>query len=424
MTTWYVNRSRYEEGHRCKVARYFGQHYQGWGVSPVSVEMPLATGGLVHHIVEDLNLTGSAPHTAIEIVDKWCNKYVDHIMKTGFRDPDAQEELRSREWRAKEQALLGAGLGMIWAKYGMPEFFSTHTIVSVEQEYPIEIPWDIPNVQLRHEVRPDLVVRNNDTGKLIVVDFKTADFVDEDTFPAKWVDSIQMAGQCAGVERETGEQVEYAVIALEKGMYKSNYNTMTKEYDGPRRQQSPLCYMYFLQGAPPMTEHQYAPKYKYVGSDGKHHNLPKLWEKTPTWELPGLEDYPLYGQRALRLLELMQDKWTPARLLCYAGPYQVNRLLLAAYLDSVAATEEWWYRTLTQEDHKDQSIYRVFPASFACINAWGKKCQFHEICYRESNACDDPLGSGRYQVRTPHHAGELAQQVEAGVVQPTRWDSE
>ena len=429
---WHTNRSKYEQGTgHCRVARYFGQHFQGWGISPLTVEMPLATGGLVHHIVEGLNRsrTGDCfPTTpagqAITIVNKWCNKYVEGLSAKGFADPDEAAERAARKWRLQEQATLAAGLGMVWWKYGMENFFEDYSIISIEQEYPVELPWGIPGWKLIHEVRPDLVCRRNSTKRVTVFDFKSEDYINEQEFRAQWVDSIQMAMQSHAVEKALGEEVDYAVIGLEKGQRKSDYNSLTKGYDGPRRQQSPLCYMYFLQGAPPMTPHGYAPKYQYMGSDGKKHNLPKLWEKTPVWELPGLEDYPLYGARALRLLELMEENWTPAQLLCYAGPYPVNRLLLSAYLDSVATEEEWWFRRIMEEDHGDKSIFSVFPASFECINAWGRKCQFHEICYRETNAADDPLGSGRYQVRRPHHQLEAAAQKEAGVHPAAQWDSE
>ena len=133
---------------------------------------------------------------------------------------------------------------------------------------------------------------------------------------------------------------------------------------------------------------------------------------------------PLYGARALECLEEMAKVWQPARLLTYAGPYKPNEHLLQNYLQSVATNEEYWYRKIMLEDHEEENIFKVFPASFACVNAWGKQCPMHRICYKESSAADNPTGSGEYVIRRPHHAGDLAAQKAAGIQPPPQWDDE
>ncbi len=425
---WYVNRSMYETGHYCPVKRYQEYHSTGgFGIKRAQVEMPLATGGLTHHIIEDLNKAAIKGHPteaqAVAIINKWCHRYHDKLMKIGFVDPEEAMELTHREWRLHEQAMLGAGLGLVWWKYGMEEFFEQHEIISVEQEYPLPVQWGVPDWALVHEIRPDLVVRRNADKRVLVPDFKTEDKINEDAFSREWVDSIQMAVQCLGVEAALGEQVSYSAIALEKGLRRSEYNSDTKEYDGPRKQQSPFCYMYFMEGQPPMTQHQYAPQWKYRGADGKNHTLGKLWDKHSTWDMPGW-DGALYAERALEVLNELEKTWRPASLLTYAGPYQVNRMLAAHYLESVATNEEWWFRRLLMEDHTQESIFKVFPASFKCTDPWGRQCSMHKICFRESVAADDPVGSGEYVLRAPHHQGERLQMEATGIKPPVQWDSE
>ena len=59
---------------------------------------------------------------------------------------------------------------------------------------------------------------------------------------------------------------------------------------------------------------------------------------------------------------------------------------------------------------------RLVPCSWQC-RPYGKEhqCEFVKICHRHEG-WQDPIGSGHYVPRRPHHAAELEQAVARGLI--------
>ncbi len=80
------------------------------------------------------------------------------------------------------------------------------------------------------------------------------------------------------------------MIALIKGRRESSYNFDTRQKDGPKTQQSPLCYGWRRPGQPPFEQTDWAATYDYQDSEGKNRRLGKGYARTGIWHLT--EDMP------------------------------------------------------------------------------------------------------------------------------------
>ena len=78
---------------------------------------------------------------------------------------------------------------------------------------------------------------------------------------------------------------------------------------------------------------------------------------------------------------------------------------------------DWWSEVWP--DPRFQALMdRLFPRSYECRRYGGRhRCQFETLCfYKEGWA--DPMGTGRYVDRRPHHQDELVQALESGWLLP------
>ncbi len=245
-----------------------------------------------------------------------------------------------------------------------PMLMRDYEVVMVERELVLESgPLWVANTA-------DLVLREKATGKLIVVDYKTVGMLGKGWMD-HWQFAIQMHINIEAVEKETGEEVSHAqVIGLRKG------------YMGEGQVRHPFTYA-------------------YVNKRGQWH--PK-WMKDA--EMMGVWDYP---GGPVAYLEALPAATMLEQFVFSAPIIKDSRLLRDLLHDRLRREQEVEAAREMEDDHPayDDHMRKTFEQRFdKCRPTVGSACPFLPICHN-AEVGKDPLGSGLFVVREPHHPIEL-----------------
>lgn len=467
---WLVDRSRIVDGRGfCQRARLLGYHIgpNGYGITLKATKLPL--------------MTGIASHDGMAPILEWCRDHPDHITvppddviraavdhaqtkywkvveARGFAYLADTEEVQSV---TREQNYLIAGLIWAWCLEVLPEILQRGRILEVEVDdtYVIGCTCGLGDgilTKADHEARdcqgiglmcrPDFLVDTRLTHEIEYHEFKTTS-MDSITFRDKWEVMIQLFAATLDAERRLGRHVQSIYVhGLIKGKRGGEYNPETGKYDGVVRQNSIFCYGYRKPGSPPMEQEEWAAQYEYFDEyEQKTKRLPKVFRKTGVWELPeeltgGVERSEFWA------------KWIPSaarrKQLIVLGPFSRQSQMVEHFIEETKGEEgrwqegvwqlydlaarilmgeqdellaavpgAWW--TYVWPDPRFQSLLdRLFPRSYECRRYGGRnRCVFEDPClYREGWAA--PIGSGKFVERRPHHAPELAQAIDRGLLLP------
>lgn len=459
---WLVDRSRIADGRGfCQRARYLNYHSgpTGYGIALKGTSLPL--------------MTGTAAHEGLRPILEWCR---DHILEpSGEQPPDeivrgaiqhAQAlygktiEARGFAYMAdqpavqelvQEQNYLIAGLIWAWVIEVLPEVLSRGKVLEVEHDdtYVIACTCGLGNGILAksdHEARecagigfmckPDFLVETWQTHELEYHEFKTTG-ADNQTFRDKWEVMIQMFAATLDAERRHHKQVGAVYVhGLLKGRREGEYNYETGKKDGTYRQQSPFCYGYRKPDNPPMEREDWQASYDYQDADGKNRRLGKAYKKTGIWELP--DPAHLGMDRSEWWVKAIPSEVRRKQLILL-GPFVRQEIMVPHFLREVIGEEARWrdglweiYEGILQTQEQQGGTYwqawsspgvqglldGLFPRSYEC-RRYGQRssCQFETVCF-EKEGFADPLGSGRYIERRPHHVDEMNQAVARGLMLP------
>jgi hypothetical protein len=97
------------------------------------------------------------------------------------------------------------------------------------------------------------------------------------------------------------------------------------------------------------------------------------------------------------------DRPTPGQMARWQRQTICNETRIATAVDLIAAV---------QADGDSEGAQHLldehFPMNDKHCRRYGRPCQFEPLCYDEGVAAD-PLGSGLYKARTPHHETEVGE---------------
>lgn len=361
----YYSRSAVVKDWQCPRARYYGYEYQGRGISPNTTALPLFMGIIIHD--------GLAAITAGLSIDEICDaakmQFRAHLLEGHEEEADAQHF-------AEEQCALVEGLLRGYNKHIWPRLQDEYDVVACEKEMLYE------HDGLHFMAKPDLLLRNKESGDLVYVEFKSTSSV-KDKWIGSWQTAVQVHSSIRAVEATIGEKITQVII---QGLNKS----YVSQYD---RQESIFCYGYFKQGTPPFTPDTWS----YVYRAGL--------KKAPIWQRAGgvkkwVEDMP-------ENLLSQQLPITP--------PIFINDGLVNSFFRQ-RATREHTIREardmidkLMEEGNTEfaqEILDRDFPQYFeACSPAWGDGCAYKKLCHGKQV---DPLTVG-YSMRHSHHEPERLQ---------------
>jgi hypothetical protein len=446
---WFVDRTRTKTAtSRCPRARYLGYHAgpTGYGLTLRRESLPLATGSAFHHGLEaytrilarDDRLT--TIHETRALVEPIVADYIARVEARGFRGILSSA---ATEETIIEQATLVEGLLWTLRMKILPWLHQRFRVLEVETEHlhflsctcgapPLDEAEHIRRGCAGHAlmIRTDLLAESRAGGGVAYFEAKTTGWESE-AWSEQWETDPQLALGTLDAEARLGKEVtQLYIIGLNKGR-RARDRFHPEE---PKRQNSPLCYGYLRPGNPPLSPDHWMPAYEWVTDAGETRRATKAHRKAGTWHLAETDDPNILAYRAHDPEMSAEELWVrqlPTSVLdkvCFIlGPMNRQDHQLRATLRGMQGEEERWQAALwrlyeLQRDHPWESeifqseLDRTIPCSWAC-RPFGREhqCEFVGICHRHVG-WDDPIGSGQYQPRLPHHAPELKQAIARGLL--------
>jgi hypothetical protein len=367
------DRSRTTTDWDCPRKRYWQYEHNGSGISPESEAVELFTGSATHTGLSSIALGTQAGNVDIDTIARKAYEAIFH-----YHAPDGFQSPEPLILKAYEKATLVEGLLRGFYKHVWPRLMEQYEVVAVEEEMFFvhnqhgEGTLDGFFVMM---VKPDLVLRDRKTKKLIYYEYKTTGTKKENWVNA-WDDAVQVHSSMAAIEQSLGEPVEATIV---QGLYKG--------YESYGKLSSPFCYAYYKKGDPPFTKPEYAHEYK------------PGYRRTPTWEMEG-------GVK--QWIETM-----PSNVLADSFPQTppifTNQDILTNYFmqRAMREIEIMMAKQMLAGGVDDKLVLNgTFPQRFdRCKPPYGnaKPCQNRVLCH---GCVSDPLKAG-FTKREPHHELEI-----------------
>lgn len=357
-----VDRSRIQAYLECKRLRYLRYHFpdetgKRRGIVPKVKGRPLVNGAFNHKAIE-LHLTGTELDEAIAYATG------AYLLECG-KEP---EEVR-------EQLCLLEGLVRAWVRYRLPRILAEYEVVSVEEE----LDWPL-DCQIVDMVKCDVLLRRKSDGMLFILEFKTTGDA-SGWWRDQWRHNTQVLANTLAIQEVRGEPVGGMLIeGMVKGKFKAD-TAKSSPWFKQDIQHSILCYAY---------KEEVDGEWVYSTSYHAKKQKVAVWE-----EMTPKEWVEMLDQEELESL---------------FAPMQPMKPRLVDLL-------RWRRQTLHQEklieldlmmvdEHGDDALDERFPKNDAhCFRYFGHPCPYEPLCFNAEVEAD-PIGSGKYEWRKPHHETE------------------
>ncbi len=400
--TWLTDRSRVMDGlQNCPTSRYFQYHSGplGMGISPQGFSIPLWTGIMLHGMLESvLRLYKSAQDAvqgspvALEAVDRSSLRIAINLAKQEAINEAGEAGFEGEEGSAldfvlTEQSNLAEGLVWGWIRACLPKFLQDYEIVALEQELPLDLRAE--DLDIRLQTRPDLILRSRVTGKLLIADWKSLGSGKiSDSYIQEYRESVQMAVGTLATEKHFGEPVEsYSIFVFCKGG-REVFESRGKRSE-TKRTYNHLLYAKFQPPQPPLHDGAFELKGFWV-------------DKEPSWLQEWLRTSP--EQSIMEAWVERMPLETLYELYAEIGPYPRQDYMAIDFLEVLKGEELRWDKlaTLHQGKYPDS---KLIPKSYDC-HKFGRQCPYYDLCFKIGDTWKDPLGSGKFKLREPHHLDE------------------
>lgn len=311
---------------------------------------------------------------------------------------DYRARVTGNDFLVAEQLCLLEGLVRAWNAVRLPALRREYDVVDVEKE----IAWDVtPDIRLM--VRMDAVLRRKVDGLLFVKDYKTVSAIYDD-FGKKFEHDSQLLCYTLAAEAIYGEPIGgllmEGVIKGKRAKDRASYSPYRDEII----QQSALCYAF---KSP--TKDGF-PLYERSWSRGA--------EKIPVWEMPGgIERWLATEWSPLDMQELFVTPLAIKPMRRDLERWQRQTIAQELRIQQDVAEAEGLFNALltcTDDDETAEKIWdqyqRVLDSLFPqnhnhCFRYFGYPCAMERLCFTEAVE-NDPLNSGFYETRIPHHPTE------------------
>lgn len=342
-----LDRSAGETDDTCGMAFYWNRLHGKRGIEPVEKSTYLTEGIDIH---DDLSAVASLEEITTNVV----NDLIQERLNAAGENPNKETLYRRLGW------LAAAALFM------EPRVRADYENVATEHEIILDRdPLWVP-------VTPDRVLRHRQGRYLVYREYKTTI-----TAGHKWISSwpyaIQVHLGIKAIEEELSEKVAFGqIVGLMKG-----------DKRGER------------------LAHPYVWAYRNSQSGEWTHDYSKArsaaWEHMPVWEYPG------------GICEWVEKLGPEVGLsqFPHSAPVFLNERMLDNWIARKTARMAEIEATLS-DCKNDESIRRLYfeQRTKNCRPAFGDPCPFLAACWNAAiNA--EPLASGLYQERTPHHIIEI-----------------
>jgi len=452
-----VDRSRIlDQWSWCSRRRYLQYHSGplGYGIRPKRKAIPLATGLYIHAAIADLLTLNKDDDRAgaREIIAKQLKRYREAV-KAGFQG--IAEQSPEYDFLEDEQASLIEGLFWGFRRVVLPVLRARFNLLAIEREEGMVVDCtcglgegvgELPDHEARDcegtavMSRPDLLVEDKVSGEVGNLDFKTSGDCLAVNFPDQFEDNVQLVLGSLGAEKRLGREISHCyILGLNKGWrVKSKLpEDFGRVKTGPRKQESVFCYAWKREANPPNWAEDWRWSFEYeevhaATGEMKRHTLKgKGYDKAPIWTLQAA------AMEGMSALEYWVE-WLPEDVVAgefrLLGPIPMPRHLGKDVLEAITHEERrnrerLWEVYEAIEAHGwtsaevQSALNQHFPQSWDC-KRYGGHCPMLKICKRDVG-WEDPIGSGDYILRRPHHQPEVAQMLARGIEPPPEeWEEE
>jgi hypothetical protein len=364
-----LDRSRIVARQECPRLRYLNYHYGGTGLERVQMALPLVNGIFIHEALSRVLLGQDVDAVIAEVIAA----YRAEVAERGVQAVELNKHF------VEEQCALVAGLVKGWVLTRRDAILEEYEIVAVEEE----VKWELAP-GLIQMLRCDGILRRKDDGLLFILEFKTVSYPGYE-WSQQWENNIQLMSYTLAVSEVFGEPCGGVII---EGLVKGTRRIETAQsspWTGLKIQSSPFCYGY---------KNAATEEVSFEWQRGKN------WEKTTSWDYDG--DWIAEMQNA----GILANQFISLPPICPL-PQQTarwRRQTIAAETRYAMSLRE--LEGIVDESVREQLMDFHFPQHDNACRRYGGSCAFMEFCFNDVVA-EDPLASGLYQARVPHHTTEL-----------------
>lgn len=366
----------------CPRKAYLTYYYGGKGIVPAGLDLYQETGSLTHAILEKVMLYAKefdavpSPNTVTGFVNEAVATYTEAVQERGFDQFSGELELEMQR-----QIALAEGLARVWTIHKLPKLLQDYKVIEVEREHRIPFGKEMEMLS-----RIDGVLqRRSDDALFAGPEFKTTGWMSED-YVESWRYSVQTLSHCLDVKHVYGE---FPSGVLMEFLYKG---VKRKDKDGGYNYYSPLVRAYMRQDD--------ISGQKEFGFDGGLARR-KEWVTIEPYTM-GMEHWvtQLPEEVIDTILFSTIVYRSPRELDEWVKQVEIRQYKIATALGLLNDGEP-------SVEGADDIMASVFPArldNFCYSNQYKKKCPYLDVCY---HVIDDPLESGVFVAREPHHPGEF-----------------
>lgn len=365
----FFDRTRRSVDGTCRRRRWWAFEYEGRGISPRARALYFDIGDIIHKaLAQLLRQEAEQEETIRDAVE-------------GFR---GQVAATLPAEKLEEQCALIEGMLRGWCRAVLPRLLAEYNVLHVETEFPYRVRDGAVPIEMG--VTPDALLERKSDRTVWYREHKTSGSLDARWFP-QWPKAIQLHSTAHIVGERMGRPVEGVIVG---GLYKGYEN---RKAGG--RQESIWCYGYTRPG------NTGGPEILYEWKAGAR--------KVPTWTQPG-------GVRGW--VEQMPDPVVADQFAetppIYLNAYLVERFFAqSAYRETEIRMGRAQYYATSDASIREGILDTYFPQNFdACAPPIGAPCPYGDCCFNPVIA-GNPLATGLYVPRVPHHALDPVAQADA-----------
>lgn len=405
-----TDRSRHFRGlggsDNCARKRYWGYEYMGTGIRLRSVSLPLATGTLVHSVLGDmiaLSGDGMVPsrEKVREIITQHTAAYKKQCSDKGFLGEDSEQV----GYIIAEQSALIEGFTWGFYRTQFEWLLREFEVLRIEQEheYPLGCGCGLADGLGSFDdhdsrecqgiglmIRPDMELRHKASGRCQIWDWKTTGW---DLDKNEYDQSPQMTLQCLGAEKDLGEAVDsYWVCGLLKGK-RDFFSKAEKDSGGVKKQGSVFCYAWYKPGMGQIEREEWS----FTSTKRSGFSRIPIWEAHLRGKAEGMSNLEHWVMEVLPE-EIVREQFQ------ILGPLQRPVHIEQELLNQVYGEALKWaeYKKLGQPG---EMLDSYAPQAWGSCFNYRRPCEYLDLCRK--TVFGEPLESGRFVRRMPHHEAEL-----------------
>lgn len=390
---WRFSRTHSQTYKTCPKLYYKTYHEQGTGIVPTRLSLGLSRGIMAHSMLRAI-LQYCVTNDKLPPAEVVRTAINDELNK--FRDEAAERglDIANQEWQQAEierQCCLTEGAVRAWVKVRLPFILENFKIVQVEEEFEVPLSDDIIVM-----LRLDGVLQRRSDGEYSALEFKTTSVTDDAYFES-WRYATQTLLHLLAIQKQFGKPgVSVMMEFLSLGTKRNDKTSGQDIY------YSPLVRGFVKYGAPPLEPE------KEFGWDSELARK-KNWMCFNVWTGDNIhEDKPSwmsaseYWVEHVLPLDVLKDQLYTREI--FRNPDELDEMVA----NTIAQQRRIYQGVQLAGSASPDVMAQFFPGNMdeSCFsNKWRKQCPMLPLCYKEIEG--DPLESGKFQRREPHHDSEF-----------------